>query len=167
MYKIIGTLSSTLLPSRQPLAHYVQENILDRLGLNSTTYAYAVANSTGDLADGIAREAAGGKLIPHAIPYWLSDTEDGGIDAADGGVISTANDIAAWLQTFLLNGANPKTNQSVIPPDVVQRLATGFSVEPPPRFPDEISPIVYGAGQEIGSYRGQGTRISKRKMPES
>lgn len=159
MYKIIGTLAPTLLPSRQSHARYVKENIFDKLGLNNTTYAYAIANSTGDLADGIGREFTGEKDIPRAIPYWASEsTEDGSINAADGGAVSTANDIAIWLQALLLNGANPTTNQSVIPSDVIQRLATGFAVEPPSLFP-EVSQVVYGAGQEIGSYRGQGNNL--------
>lgn len=38
---------------------------------------------------------------------------------------------ATFLQTLLLNGGKPGTNQSVIPADAIQMAATGFGIEYP------------------------------------
>ena len=39
-----------------------------------------------------------------------------------------ANNEVVWLQTLLLGGANPTTNSSVIPPEVIQKALTGVTV---------------------------------------
>ncbi|RDB26831.1 Gigasin-6 [Hypsizygus marmoreus] len=159
MYIVLSYLPPLLLPAKTPFARYVKEHIFNPLGMASTTYAYDRANKSGQLADGMARRGFnvtenpfGG--IPAAIPFWWPADEDGNASSGPGGVISSAVDMATWLQTLLLGGVKPETNQSVIPANVVQRAATGITVVAgAAQFP-ELSPLVYGAGQELGTYRG-------------
>jgi hypothetical protein len=82
---------------------------------------------------------------------------------------------AIWLQTLLLNGVKPGTNTSVIPVSAIERVATGISVESGQayvlikacallylnsrdvnRLFPELSPVVYGGGQDRSTYRGHG-----------
>jgi CubicO group peptidase (beta-lactamase class C family) len=55
MYAILSYLPTTLLPHKPPFERYVTDNIIDPLGLNSTTYSFAAANGTGRMADGFVR----------------------------------------------------------------------------------------------------------------
>ncbi|KAL0946326.1 hypothetical protein HGRIS_012565 [Hohenbuehelia grisea] len=134
-YGVLSYLPTAVLPDHPPFGRYVKAHIFDPLGLNSTTYAFEVANATGNLADGFQREVSNvtaGPLdrgIPHAIPYWSQfGGEDGNSVSGPGGIISNAVDMATWLQSLLLGGANPSTNVSVIPATVINTVATGFSV---------------------------------------
>jgi CubicO group peptidase (beta-lactamase class C family) len=55
MYAVLSYLPTTLLPHKPPFERYVTDNIIDPLGLNSTTYSFATANGTGRMADGFFR----------------------------------------------------------------------------------------------------------------
>lgn len=55
MYTLISALPSKLLNGK-PFTRYVKENIFDRLGMNSTTYSYDIADATGNRADGMTRK---------------------------------------------------------------------------------------------------------------
>ncbi|RDB17702.1 hypothetical protein Hypma_001016 [Hypsizygus marmoreus] len=160
MYTVLSYLPPKLLNGK-PFARYVKEHILDPLGLTSTTYSFQKANSNGQRADGMARKDldlytdvfAG---TPAAAKYWASQTdgEDGGVLSGAGGVISSAVDMAKWLQILLLEGTNPTTNQSVIPPAVIRKVATAIiNQNARPDFP-EVSLIAYGAAQNQITYRG-------------
>ncbi|EEB94629.1 hypothetical protein MPER_06525 [Moniliophthora perniciosa FA553] len=79
--------------------------------------------------------------------------------AGAGGVISSANDMAIWLQTLLLWGKHPQTGEVVIPEDVLRTVASGVTVSDPgltglPVAQAVLSPSVYGGGQIASSYRG-------------
>ncbi|RDB29989.1 Gigasin-6 [Hypsizygus marmoreus] len=156
MYTLLSYLPTVLLPSKVPLARYVKQHIFDPLAMTSTTYSFEVANSGGQLADGMVRQVTnvsdpfGG--IPRAMPYWsVTGGEDGNVLSGAAGVISNA---AIWLQTLLLDGTKPGTNQSVIPAAALQRVSAGITVEvAAARFP-ELSPVVYGGGQARSTYRG-------------
>ncbi|KAF5371351.1 hypothetical protein D9615_009703 [Tricholomella constricta] len=156
MYTLLSYLPTVLLPSKIPFARYVKQNIFEPLGMSSTTYSYDVAK-LGHLADGIARQGInytedplGG--TPRALPYW--STKGGEDGNCPGGIISNAVDMSIWLQTLLLEGQKPGTNQSVIPPEVIQKVSAGVSVvEPVASFP-ELSPSVYGGGLLRNAYRG-------------
>ncbi|KAF8884177.1 beta-lactamase/transpeptidase-like protein [Infundibulicybe gibba] len=163
MYDVISYLPTALLPSKIPFARYVKANIFDPLELTSTTYSFDVANATGNFADGMSRqrtpdEARANPLspgIPRPLPYFApTGGEDGNAHSGAGGVISNAIDMAKWLQTLLLSGTNPTNNMSVIPPQVIEMVATGITVESGTTIFPELSPIVYGGGQEGGTYRG-------------
>jgi hypothetical protein len=80
MYSILSYLPTALLPSKISFARYVKEHIFDPLGMASTTYSTQVATTSGQLADGMARQftnTGGAPFIPRAIPYFLQDGEDG------------------------------------------------------------------------------------------
>ncbi|KAJ7160945.1 beta-lactamase/transpeptidase-like protein, partial [Mycena filopes] len=138
MYAVLSYLPTVLHPSKPSLAAYVQENIFDALGMNSTTYSFSRANATGKLADSFGREGdpTTNPLIPgktHAMPFWLQ---------------------TIWLKTLILNGVNPATNKTVIPASVLQTVTSGITVWPfTEKFP-ELSVSTYGGGQYQSNYRG-------------
>ncbi|KAG5650787.1 hypothetical protein H0H81_011070 [Sphagnurus paluster] len=159
MYTLASYLPTLLLPSKIPFARYVKQNIFEPLGMKSSTYSYDIAK-LGHLADGIARQGINytdllGSGTPRALPYWSTQGgEDGNILSGAGGIASNAVDLAVWLQTLLLNGQKPDSNQSVIPAEVIQKVSAGVSVaDPTAPFP-ELSVSVYGAGSIRGTYRG-------------
>ncbi|KAF8884171.1 beta-lactamase/transpeptidase-like protein [Infundibulicybe gibba] len=163
MYAIISHLPTALLPSKIPFARYVKANIFDPLGLTSTTYSFDVATATGNLADGMSRQRTPveiranpfGPGIPRPLPYFSQlGGEDGNAMSGAGGVISNAIDMAKLLQTLLLDGTNPMNNVSIIPPQVIEMVSTGITVESGTALFPELSPVVYGGGQERSTYRG-------------
>ncbi|KAF8064271.1 beta-lactamase/transpeptidase-like protein [Lyophyllum atratum] len=135
MYTTLSYLPSLLLDGK-PFARYVKENIFEPLGMTASTYSYQLANSQGQRADGMSREGldlytdpfAG---TPRAVQYWTATTggEDGSVLSGAGGVITSAVDMAIWLQTLLLDGVKPGTNESVIPPGALRKAATAISVQ--------------------------------------
>ncbi|KAG5633804.1 hypothetical protein H0H81_005188, partial [Sphagnurus paluster] len=159
MYITLSRLPEIL--TGKPFARYVKDNIFTPLGMNWTTYSYQLANSEGQRADGMTREGLDVYKdpfsgTPRATKYWTSMTggEDGSVLAAAGGVITNAIDMATWMQTLLLNGDKPGTNQSVIPPGGLRRAATALSVQTGmPDWP-EFSLFAYGAAQHQITYRG-------------
>ncbi|KAF9265205.1 beta-lactamase/transpeptidase-like protein [Marasmius fiardii PR-910] len=165
MYGMLSYLPQ-VVSTKTPFARYVKANVFDPLGMNSTTYSFDVANATGRLSYGVSREnlsfAGGlpGTGTPRQLPFWYeAGGEDGHFMSGPGGVISTANDLATWLQTLLRWGNHPVTNQTVIPAAVLQRAASGITVASdglsgPPSAQSVLSPVVYGGGQEAGTYRG-------------
>ncbi|KAJ7249404.1 beta-lactamase/transpeptidase-like protein [Mycena rebaudengoi] len=172
MYSVLSYLPTALLPGHPPFARYVKEYIFDPLGLNSTTYSFATANETGRMADGFVRLAINntenpiGPGTPVVVPYWLPNVrEDGDLISGAGGVMSTANDMARWLKMLLLNGQNPDTNATVIPAEVVQKVATGVTIWEGTASSAELSAKVYGAGQIQSSYRGHGYHSQVTRLP--
>ncbi|KAJ7321670.1 beta-lactamase/transpeptidase-like protein, partial [Mycena albidolilacea] len=167
MYAVLSYFPTTLLPGNPPFARYVAEHILGPLGLNSTTYSFASANKTEGMADGFARDglnisrspldAGTTRIVPFLFP---TETEDGNSVSGAGGLLSNAIDMARWLQMLLADGRNPDTNATIIPPAVLDTLATGFSVwvgnSDSGQFPDapELSPATYSGGQSQMAYRG-------------
>ncbi|KAK0186837.1 beta-lactamase/transpeptidase-like protein [Armillaria mellea] len=163
MYMLLSYLPEILLPDKPPFARYVKEHIFEPLGLTSTTYSVNVARASGNLAQGMARDRVNktenlfGMGIPRAMrhPNWfLAGGEDGNYKSGAGGVISSAKDAATWLQALLEDGRNPVTNNSVIPPEVIQKVATGKTVQAGFALYPELSPVVYGGAQFRYTYRG-------------
>ncbi|KAF9463776.1 beta-lactamase/transpeptidase-like protein [Collybia nuda] len=161
MYTVLSHLPPLLLKSRISFAQYVKENILDPLGMNSTTYSFDVSNATGQLAEGMIRQGVDtsknpfGDGIIRSVPFtWLDAGGEDGDYSGNGGVISTVKDMATWLQTLLLGGTKPGTNVSVIPVEAVEKVSTGFTVKTGQAPFPERSPSVYGGGQARGTYRG-------------
>ncbi|GLB41335.1 putative beta-lactamase [Lyophyllum shimeji] len=161
MYVLLSTLSERVLPSKTPFIQYVQQHILEPLGMNATTYSYPAANATGEFADGLTRQGInvtddpfGNGTAIRRVPFFTLGAPDTTFIAGAGGITSNAVDLATWLKMLLLNGAHPDTNATVIPADVVDKAATGISVwSGQAQFP-ELSPVVYGGGQGRGTYRG-------------
>ncbi|KAJ7249453.1 beta-lactamase/transpeptidase-like protein [Mycena rebaudengoi] len=168
MYSVLSYLPTALLPGHPPFARYVKEHIFDPLGLNSTMFSFAAANETGRMADGFVRlainntESPIGPGTPLVVPYWLPNVrEDGDLFSGVGGVMSTATDMAQWLKVLLLNGQHPDTNVTVIPGDVIQKVATGVTIWEGTASSAELSPIVYGAGQHGGDGRGFHSQVTR------
>ncbi|KAF9461080.1 beta-lactamase/transpeptidase-like protein [Collybia nuda] len=149
MYMVLAYV--TQLHTKMPFTRFVKQHIFEPLGLNATTYSFEVANASGQLADGLTHH--NGTI--RAFPYWSKPGgEDGNIESGPGGVISTATDMAIWLQTLLLEGVKPGTNTSVIPAEAIRRVATGITVTAGTAPFPELSPEVYGGGQTISAYQG-------------
>ncbi|KAF9460612.1 beta-lactamase/transpeptidase-like protein [Collybia nuda] len=159
MYTLLSYLPSLFLPSKTPFPRYVKEHIL-ALGMTSTTYSFDVADGSGLLADGMIKQLTSpndifGNGTIRAMPFWVPlGSEDGNVLSGAAGVISTAKDMAIWLQTLLLDGVKPGTNTSVIPVSAIERAASGISVEVGQAPFPELSPVVYGGVQARSTYRG-------------
>ncbi|KAJ7032461.1 beta-lactamase/transpeptidase-like protein [Mycena alexandri] len=156
MYTVLSYLPTVLLNTSYE--QYVRDNILTPLGMEATTYFYADAVKTGKLADGFLREGANLTQDPfatgtvRALPFW-DRSPKGHVISGAGGVISSALDMAIWLQMLLTGGKSP-SNETVIPAAVINKVATGVSVFTPVAAYPELSPVVYGGGQLRGTYRG-------------
>ncbi|TFK69248.1 beta-lactamase/transpeptidase-like protein [Pluteus cervinus] len=161
MYSVLSSLSSKLLPSSTLFTRYVKEHIFDRLNLSSTTFSYNKAKATGRLVEGLSREGVNASNpiapgIPRALPFWapFEGGEGGNYLSGAAGVISSGRDLAVWLQTLLLDGVHPSTNETIIPASVLDTITTGYSINSPRSAFPELSPSVYGGGQRRLSYRG-------------
>lgn len=159
MYTLLSYLPTVLLQT--PYTRYVKEHIFDPLGLSSTTFFGKVAAESGELAEGISRDHVNrtedlfGQGVLRSMPYWIPiDGNDGSLLSGAGGVIMSVRDAATWLQTLLLKGRNLLTNETVIPPEVVEKAATGVSVFSGQAIHPALSPVVYGGGQAIMAYQG-------------
>ncbi|KAJ7290482.1 beta-lactamase/transpeptidase-like protein [Mycena rebaudengoi] len=133
MYTTLSYLPTVLLNTT--FEDYVHENILKPLGMDHTTYFYADAIKTGNLADSFARDG------PNTTENLFAQ-----------GIIRT---LAFWDQTENHQGKN-QLNKTVIPSEVIRKVATGVSVIQPVAGYPELSPVVYGGGQMRGTYRGHG-----------
>ncbi|KIJ33417.1 hypothetical protein M422DRAFT_183343 [Sphaerobolus stellatus SS14] len=71
-----------------------------------------------------------------------------------GGVISNLKDLTKWLQTLILNGRHPITNDSIIPSAAIAKTAEGVSVFQQFPLDPSVSPVAYGLGQGSYSYQG-------------
>ncbi|KAK7042563.1 beta-lactamase class penicillin binding protein [Favolaschia claudopus] len=159
MYTVLSYLPPVL--TGIPFETYVTDFILRPLGMNSTTYYSKAAAESGHLADGIGRDGVNqtkdifdmGRA--RAYPFWApNEGKPGHVVSGAGGLISSAKDMAVWLQALLNEGQHPSDNLTVIPADVIRQVASGITVAGPvARFP-ELSPTVYGGGQMRGTYRG-------------
>ncbi|KAJ6609481.1 beta-lactamase/transpeptidase-like protein [Mycena sp. CBHHK59/15] len=121
-----------------PFEKYVNDFIIEPLGMRSTTYFSDRAAESGHLADGMMRDGVNktedvfGLGRVRALPYWApSKGNTGNVISGAGGVISNANDMAIWLQTLLSEGRHPINNKTVIPAEVIRQVATGLTVAAP------------------------------------
>ncbi|KAJ6536834.1 beta-lactamase/transpeptidase-like protein [Mycena capillaripes] len=156
MYTTLSHLPPALLNTTYE--RYVHDNIIAPLGMDATTFFYAEAVKTGRLAEGFLRQDANltedpfGQGTVRVLPFWDQSTK-GHVAFGDGGVISSAHDMAIWLQMLLEEGKS-QSNETVIPAEVIRKAATGVMVYTPVAAFPELSPMVYGGGQMRGTYRG-------------
>ncbi|KAJ7909480.1 beta-lactamase/transpeptidase-like protein [Mycena leptocephala] len=144
-----------------PFEKYVNDYIIEPLGMRSTTYFSERADESGNLADGMARDGVNetedlfGLGRVRALPYWAPSKDNTGhVLSGAGGVISSANDMAIWLQMLLGEGKHPIENKTIVPVEVIRRVAAGVTVATPVATFPELSPMVYGGAQSRGTYRG-------------
>ncbi|THV07964.1 beta-lactamase/transpeptidase-like protein [Dendrothele bispora CBS 962.96] len=171
MYTILSYLPKALIPSLSSYAGYVKDNIFIPLGMNQTTFDSSMIEKSGYLAQGFARDKVNktedlfGKGTTRVLPSWNPSNEDGNMISGAGGILMTIRDAATWLQTLLLFGKNPVNGNIIIPSDVVQKAATGISVVSGSAVWPELSPVVYGGGQAMYSYRGHGFKSCISRFP--
>ncbi|KAJ6588140.1 beta-lactamase/transpeptidase-like protein [Mycena capillaripes] len=170
MYTVLSYFPQLLVGI--PFETYVNDFILQPLGMSSTTYCSKTAAESGHLADGLGRDGVNqtedifGRGGVRVYPFWSpNEGVPGNVISGAGGVISNAKDMAIWLQTLLSEGRHPVSGETVIPQEVIRRIAAGITVaRPAAQFP-ELSPIVYGGGQSRGTYRGFGFKSQITRIP--
>ncbi|KAF5373123.1 hypothetical protein D9758_001604 [Tetrapyrgos nigripes] len=161
MYTVLSYLPERLIPSVPNYARYVKDNIFVPLGLHETTFDTERIEKSGYLAQGIVRDKLNktenifGRGTPRVLINWNPSTEDGNMISGAGGIVMSVRNAATWLQSLLLLGKNPTNGKTVIPPEVVQKAATGLTVLEGTATWLETSPSVYGGGQHRYSYRGR------------
>ncbi|KIJ23098.1 hypothetical protein M422DRAFT_107763, partial [Sphaerobolus stellatus SS14] len=74
--------------------------------------------------------------------------------AGAGGIISNAKDLVPWLQTLILMGQHPITNENIILKAAIDKAAEGALVMQPSPADPSMSPIGYGLVQLSFSYQG-------------
>nr|GAT43184.1 predicted protein [Mycena chlorophos] len=160
MYEVLSYLPTVLLSGRPTFSEYVQENIFDALGMNSSTYSFTRANATGRLASGFGRagNATTNPLLPteiYPLPYWLETGGDAGnFLSGPAGVITSLRDMVEWLKMLMANGINTNTNTTVVPEAVLAQITSGIMVWPYIDSYPELSPGAYGGARFKSSYRG-------------
>ncbi|KAF7331629.1 F-box domain-containing protein [Mycena kentingensis (nom. inval.)] len=156
MFETLSHLPPTLL--NQSFESYIAEHIFMPLGMATSTYSVAEAEAGGNLAHGYQWHmqdylyGRNGTLRP-TVPYFQRPGEEN-IWAGAAGILASARDLSLWVATLLNKGRHPHTNETIIPKQVVDHVATGVSVAAGKAAYPELSPKVYGCGQDIYSYRG-------------
>ncbi|KAJ7754376.1 beta-lactamase/transpeptidase-like protein [Mycena maculata] len=156
MYETLSYLPQTLL--NQTFESYIAEHLFAPLGMDSSTYSVAEAEARGTLAHGIHwtmqdRLFGINGTKTATVPYFQRPGEER-IWAGAAGVLTSARDLSTWVAMLLNKGRHPTTNETVIPEDVVEHVALGVSVAAGKATYPELSPVVYGCGQDRSSYRG-------------
>lgn len=151
MYAIGASLVSHL--SGVPFEEFVQERIFDAAGMRASTYRVTEAAAQGRVSEGFFRVGEnttyGGAVHATSFGRWMQD-----ILAGAGGIASSAEDMASWLQVLLSGGKSPQTGRQVVPAAVLaqmERPVTIFGTAP--RAP-ELGPQVYGLALVSSSYQG-------------
>lgn len=168
--------------TNKTVQEFVTEKVLKPLGMDASTYIYDEVMVGHGLADGFVIVESGhpegkgrDKAIYKPTPYFDLQGNTSLIAGA-GGVISNVKDVVSlflviifadvtlnfgktrWLQTLLLMGRHPVTNEQIIPETAILKAAEGVSVPTP--FPEDpsVSPMLYGLGQVSYSYQGHYVR---------
>ncbi|KAJ7070108.1 beta-lactamase/transpeptidase-like protein [Mycena amicta] len=129
-----------------PFEHYVDKFILQPLGMTSTTYFHERAEESGRLADGFSRDGVNKSRDlfelgqARVLPFWDQTENESGRSSSS--------------PTLLEKGRHPVTNESIIPAETIQKVSAGITVGFPVALYPELSPLVYGGGQQRGTYRG-------------
>ncbi len=149
MYTVLGEVVARV--SGRPWEEFVARRVLGPLGMKST-----------------AATAAGAPPERLALRHWRSDAglvarpaghdgESGAASSADGGIYSTANDMARWVQLQLAEGSYG--DRRLLRPETVREMhALQFSVPITSRPPDNVyAARLYGTGLGwlVQDYRGR------------
>ncbi|KAJ7615928.1 beta-lactamase/transpeptidase-like protein [Roridomyces roridus] len=130
MFETLSYLPPTLL--NQTFESYISEHIFDPLGMSSSTYSIADAEASENLAHGFYWSMRDWLYSINgtrtAIDPFFQRPGEEKIRAGAGGIFSSARDLSTWVAMLLNKGRHPTTNETVIPEDVVDHLATGVSV---------------------------------------
>ncbi|PFH47488.1 hypothetical protein AMATHDRAFT_42916 [Amanita thiersii Skay4041] len=156
MYESMAALPSVLL--NQSYESYVAEHLFNPLNMSSSAYSVKDAEASGRFAHGYQwsmRDLTKGiKGIRAAtIPFFAMNGSEKAF-AGCGGVISSPRDLSIWASMLLNKGRHPETNETIVPEDIIEHVATGVTVQEARSAYPEISPKVYGCAQSRYSYRG-------------
>ncbi|KAJ7870424.1 beta-lactamase/transpeptidase-like protein [Mycena leptocephala] len=156
MYETLSHLPPTLL--NQTFESYIAEHLFAPLGMASSTYSVGEAEERGTLAHGFHWDMQDylfglNGTRTATVPYFQRPGEEN-IWAGAAGVLTSARDLSMWVAMLLNKGHHPTTNETVVPEDVVEHVALGVSVSRGKADYPELSPKVYGCGQDRYSYRG-------------
>ncbi|KAJ7155755.1 beta-lactamase/transpeptidase-like protein [Mycena filopes] len=157
MYETLSHLPPTLL--NQTFESYIAEHLFTPLNMTASTYSVAEAEERGTLAHGFHWDMQDNLFGRNGtrtatVPYFQRPGEEK-IWAGAAGVLTSSRDLATWIAMLLNKGRHPTTNETVVPEKVVDHVATGVSVARGKAAYPELSPAVYGCGQDISSYRGR------------
>ncbi|KAG6864602.1 hypothetical protein C0991_008334 [Blastosporella zonata] len=158
MFETLSHLPKQLL--NMSFESFVDEYIFKPAGMNVSTYSVADAESQSlpIMAEGHQYSFRDfyneepGKLRP-TVPYFQRPGEER-VWAGAGGILTSVRDMVPWLSTLLNGGVVPRTNVTLIPQKVLDRLETGVMVSAGKAAYPELSPKVYGPAQERYTYRG-------------
>ncbi|KAH8831957.1 beta-lactamase/transpeptidase-like protein, partial [Flagelloscypha sp. PMI_526] len=165
MYTTLSFIPSIIWETEDSFLTLVEKHIFEPLAMSETTWdRNQIIHGFSRVGDFPRPSAERGtpsqedvwKALAQANPLvWPPGISvEGDTIAGAGGIISSAQDMATWLQMLLLKGKNPNTGEQVIPSWVVDAAATGLTVAVPHSPYPEMSPVVYGGGQMTGTYRG-------------
>ncbi|KAJ7704705.1 beta-lactamase/transpeptidase-like protein [Mycena metata] len=157
MYETLSHLPPTLL--NQTFESYIAEHLFAPLNMSSSTYSVAEAEQLGTLAHGFHWDMQDYLFGQNGtrtatVPYFQRPGDEK-IWAGAAGVLTSSRDLATWVAMLVNKGRHPTTNETVVPEDIVEHVATGVSVARGKAAYPELSPVVYGCGQDISSYRGR------------
>ncbi|WVQ92970.1 hypothetical protein IAU59_000032 [Kwoniella sp. CBS 9459] len=154
---VVEKLSGLSLPD------FAQRHIFDPLNMTSTTYNATVAAMSGKRSDSFQRmgmnltacmddlesgSRVNGKQClgdQGSFGWWAKENDDPS-GAGPGGIITSAIDMAKWVQELL--------NPSVIPQAIIDKVVTGYTVPSGKPEHPEYGIYTYGLGQMMNTYRG-------------
>ncbi|KZT41008.1 beta-lactamase/transpeptidase-like protein [Sistotremastrum suecicum HHB10207 ss-3] len=126
---------------------FVEERIFKPLNMSRSSFSEYEAITKGNFSqswDGFTNRR---------IPYSFS-AEDREVIAGPGGVISSAKDMAKWMQMLLNEGKNTATNATIISHSSFTTITGAHSIATShPQWPD-TSVTTYGLGWILDSYQG-------------
>ncbi|KAJ7581524.1 beta-lactamase/transpeptidase-like protein [Mycena floridula] len=143
MYEALALLPSILL--NQSYESYISEHLFSPFNMTASTYSIAEAEPYEIFSVNQGSKAA--------VPFFQRPGEEL-ILAGAGGVLSSTKDLSIWVSMLLNNGSHPDTNETIVPSEVIQHVATGVTVSQGRAQYPEFSPKVYGCGQWRYTYQG-------------
>jgi len=121
------------------------------LNMTSTTYSFSEAVRSGEITQAWT-STGNGRRIPH----WFDDDVIQ-LVAGAGGIISSAADIAKWVEMCLNSGISRHTNTTIIPKSTFEEITTAhFVIDGPEKalFAPNSEVAGYGAGWGRASLLG-------------
>jgi CubicO group peptidase (beta-lactamase class C family) len=147
LYLVAGQLIEAV--SGQSWEHFVTGRILTKVGMTGSTVLYSSASGGGNVA--VTHALVDGKLRP--IAPFLSDNTN-----PAGGINSSAEDMAKWMQLLLAGGALPDGSR-LFSERTLRQITMIVTPLTPSNPPPELAPqrnnfSGYALGLNVRDYRG-------------
>ncbi len=128
----------------QPFEDFVEKRIFQPLGMTRSTYSYdLVAANSNHLSPVVVQE---GKAVSLPLPRQSN------LNAAAGGIYTTADDMAKWM-LLQLSGGKQGDLQLIKPETLAYLRQPAYAFGPGSRAPDLVS-VGYALGWNNDVYRG-------------